>query len=416
MYGINTLPYYTSSSLRSGYANGGISSLPNYMGGGYLDQYGRQQYGLGKFVKKITKPIAKVLDKVVPNEIKPALPYLAAFAPFMFPAFTAGIGSALGASGTIGGFSIPTMVGSGVLKAGADLSQEGAAERGLNPLSLTATMLSAGLANPGSFEALGGNQILGNISPSFSGIDDLGQLGYNTSSAASQAFTAADAAKIAQTFGPEGSMLPPNSILTPPTLPQQAQNLVTSGFQSGAKLLEVPEGGVSFLDDPLRAAKTLATPAATTFTENAYNAAVDANNKFLKEQALLGGEVRSNIQSQKDYIKSAMQLAGFNDDEIEGAILKFNFPSYANGGKVMGYANGGLMSLRMGGMPAEMDFRAKGGFVPIGKKERADDVPARLSKNEFVFTAKAVRNAGNGDIKKGAKRMYQLMNKLEARA
>jgi hypothetical protein len=52
MYGINTLPYYTSSSLRSGYANGGISSLPNYMGGGYLDQYGRQQYGLGKFVKK----------------------------------------------------------------------------------------------------------------------------------------------------------------------------------------------------------------------------------------------------------------------------------------------------------------------------------------------------------------------------
>jgi hypothetical protein len=280
------------------YTTSGLSSLPEYQGGGYLDQYGRQQYGLGKLVKKITKPVAKVLDKIVPNEIKPILPYAAAFAPFMFPAFTAGLGSALGASGTIGGFSIPTMVGSGVLKAGADLSQEGAAERGLNPLSLTATMLSAGLANPGSFEALGGNQILGNISPSFSGIDDLGQLGYNTSSAASQAFTAADAAKVAQTFGPEGSMLPPNSILTPPTLPQQAQNLVTSGFQSGAKLLEVPEGGVSFLDDPLKAAKTLATPAATTFTENAYNAAIDANNKFLREQALLGGEVRSNIQSQ----------------------------------------------------------------------------------------------------------------------
>jgi len=52
----------------------------------------------------------------------------------------------------------------------------------------------------------------------------------------------------------------------------------------------------------------------------------------------------------------------------------------------------------------EMDFRARGGFVPIGRKERADDVPARLSKNEFVFTAKAVRNAGNGDIKKGSKK------------
>jgi hypothetical protein len=397
------------------YTTSGLTSLPEYQGGGYLDQYGRQKYGLGKLVKKITKPFAKVLDKVVPNEIKPALPYLAAFAPFMFPGFTAGLGSMLGASGTIGGLSIPSMVGAGVLKAGADLSQEGAAERGLNLGSLGATMLSAGLAAPGSFDAIGGGEILGNISPSFSGIDDLGQLGYNTSSAASKAFTAADAAKVAQTFGPEGSMLPPDSILTPPTYLQDAQNLVTSGLKSGAKFLEVPEGGVSFLNDPLGAAKSLATPAATTFTEQAYNAAIDANNKFQKEQALLGGQVRANVQSQKDYIRSAMQLAGFNDDEIEGAILKFNFPSYAYGGRV-GYKSGGLMNLRVGGMPAEMDYRAKGGFVPIGKKERADDVPARLSKNEFVFTAKAVRNAGGGDIKKGAKRMYQIMNQLEAMA
>jgi len=210
-------------------------------------------------------------------------------------------------------------------------------------------------------------------------------------------------------------MLPPDSILTPPTYLQDAQNLVTSGLKTGAKFLEVPEGGVSFLNDPLGAAKSLATPAATTFTEQAYNAAVDANKKFLEQQKLLlGGEVRSNIQSQRDYIKSAMQLAGFNDDEIEGAILKFNFPSYAYGGRV-GYQQGGLMNLRVGGMPAEMDLR-KGGFVPLGKKERADDVPARLSKNEFVFTAKAVKNAGGGDVRKGAKRMYKIMNQLEAMA
>ena len=78
-------------------------------------------------------------------------------------------------------------------------------------------------------------------------------------------------------------------------------------------------------------------------------------------------------------------------------------------------AMGGIMNLKMGGMPVEMDLRAKGGFVPIGKRERADDVPARLSKNEFVFTANAVRNAGGGDIRKGAKRMYDLMNKLEVK-
>ena len=62
----------------------------------------------------------------------------------------------------------------------------------------------------------------------------------------------------------------------------------------------------------------------------------------------------------------------------------------------------------------EMDFRAEGGFVPIGRMEKADDVPARLSKNEFVFTADAVRNAGEGDIDKGAEVMYNMMKNLES--
>ena len=72
-------------------------------------------------------------------------------------------------------------------------------------------------------------------------------------------------------------------------------------------------------------------------------------------------------------------------------------------------AEGGLMDL--GGM--EKDYR-EGGFVPIGAEERADDVPARLSKNEFVFTADAVRNAGGGDIDKGAEVMQNMMDNLEA--
>ena len=68
--------------------------------------------------------------------------------------------------------------------------------------------------------------------------------------------------------------------------------------------------------------------------------------------------------------------------------------------------------LDMGGQ--EMDLRAEGGFVPIGRMEKADDVPARLSKNEFVFTADAVRNAGDGDVDKGAEVMYNMMKNLEA--
>ena len=72
-------------------------------------------------------------------------------------------------------------------------------------------------------------------------------------------------------------------------------------------------------------------------------------------------------------------------------------------------ADGGLMDL--GGL--EKDYR-EGGFVPLGAEERADDVPARLSKNEFVFTADAVRAAGQGDIDQGAEVMQNMMDNLES--
>ena len=84
--------------------------------------------------------------------------------------------------------------------------------------------------------------------------------------------------------------------------------------------------------------------------------------------------------------------------------------------KVMG---GGIMDMPMGEMRIneggvmERDYRDKGGFVPVGIKEKADDVPAMLSKNEFVMTADAVRGAGNGSIEKGAQRMYDLMKQNE---
>jgi hypothetical protein len=92
------------------------------------------------------------------------------------------------------------------------------------------------------------------------------------------------------------------------------------------------------------------------------------------------------------------------------------YQNAANGGRIgynlggrIGMAEGGLMNL--GGM--EKDYRAEGGFVPIGRKEKADDVPARLSVNEFVFTADAVRSAGGGDIDQGAQVMENMMKHLE---
>ena len=108
----------------------------------------------------------------------------------------------------------------------------------------------------------------------------------------------------------------------------------------------------------------------------------------------------------------------------------FKFLSAANQGSRYNSADGGIMRngyaegseepvakktmplLDMDGQ--EMDLREEGGFVPLGRMERADDVPARLSKNEFVFTADAVRNAGEGDIDKGAEVMYNMMKNLES--
>jgi hypothetical protein len=91
---------------------------------------------------------------------------------------------------------------------------------------------------------------------------------------------------------------------------------------------------------------------------------------------------------------------------------------------VTGKKDGGRMGFMMGtevpmrqnqGGITELDYRKTGGFVPVGVKERADDVPAMLSKNEFVFTADAVRGAGKGDINKGAKMMYAKMKALEGK-
>jgi hypothetical protein len=95
----------------------------------------------------------------------------------------------------------------------------------------------------------------------------------------------------------------------------------------------------------------------------------------------------------------------------------------ANGGRI-GYAFGDVVDQASGimGLPQrvnqagikELDLRDSGGFIPpVGVKEKADDIPAMLSNNEFVFTAESVRNMGNGDVNKGAQRMYDMMKYLE---
>ena len=106
-------------------------------------------------------------------------------------------------------------------------------------------------------------------------------------------------------------------------------------------------------------------------------------------------------------IRSGQMVTPFTTGNV-----MFPYPNYyqnvAQGGRI-GRAEGGIMDL--GGM--EKDYRETGGFVPIGEYEKKDDVPARLSLNEFVMTADAVRGAGNGDVDKGAEVMENMMETLE---
>ena len=119
------------------------------------------------------------------------------------------------------------------------------------------------------------------------------------------------------------------------------------------------------------------------------------------------GESVVDLSKDPNY-KGWLKLYETNPDAAEQNENHAKYLSYYNSSKNQ-KAEGGIMDL--GGM--EKDYR-EGGFVPIGAEERADDVPARLSKNEFVFTADAVRNAGGGDIDKGAEVMQNMMDNLEA--
>jgi hypothetical protein len=127
------------------------------------------------------------------------------------------------------------------------------------------------------------------------------------------------------------------------------------------------------------------------------------NNPFYPQMAADGGRIGYQEGGIGDLIKQTTQQEFFGT------------PMMAGGGR-MGYAMGAEVPTRenQAGVK-ELDYRDTGGFVPpIGIKERADDIPAMLSNNEFVFTADAVRNAGGGDENLGAKRMYKLMKNLEA--
>ena len=117
----------------------------------------------------------------------------------------------------------------------------------------------------------------------------------------------------------------------------------------------------------------------------------------------VGNKMRSYFDN---YFANDPEYSALDDEGRNAFVDRYNIK---DGGMPTG-----IMKTNQAGV-MERDYRDEGGFVPVGIKEKADDVPAMLSKNEFVMTADAVRGAGNGSIEKGAQKMYDTMKKLENR-
>ena len=381
-------------------------------------------------LKKITRPISRVLDKIVPNEIKPALPFLAAAAPFMAP----------GIMGIGGNTMLSRALMSGGLNLGAQLAQEGS-EGEFSPLSVALASGIGALTAPGT----PGKPI---------GVDKFDQTIYarGTGTPSAAQFLEGKAAGMEPGFiksGLEGLATGSEKLIG------LSEGLATDGILSkaGAKALTIPaiQGTTdlvvaedrrlekqALIDEALAAAEGLADDADRALAIRQF---MEAAGYFSEDEIAEtitaagyanGGRVGLMMGGDPDFagIKGAVESVDKNmradragdffrlrDEAIQKGdddkIKQIESDFFKEFGMVMPKMakDGGLMDL--GGK--EMDLR-KGGFVPIGKKEKADDVPARLSKNEFVMTADAVRGAGGGNINKGAKRMYETMNRLEARA
>jgi len=392
------------------------------------------------FLKKITRPISRVLDKIVPNEIKPALPFLAAAAPFMAP----------GIMGIGGNTMLSRALISGSLNLGGQLAQEGS-EGDFSALSLALASGIGALSAPGAGESLRGARFgekgTGFIQRSPMGPTDIP---YQSSFIDQSGITGLQKAA---NIGLEGLAKGAD------TISGLSEGLAADGLfsKAGAKAAMIPitQGTTDLaiaenrrlekqlaIDEALAAAEGLADDAASA---SAIRNAMIAYGFFTDQEIedtiasagyRAGGRVRLQDGGGPDFggIPAAMQNIKEDEEEMitimteQGPVqikksiyesmpamfMDTTTSAYGDaaeeGRPVPEFKKGGLMDL--GGK--EMDLR-KGGFVPIGKKEKADDVPARLSKNEFVMTADAVRAAGGGSVNKGAKRMYNLMNNLEAR-
>jgi hypothetical protein len=390
------------------------------------------------FLKKIFKPVSKVLDKIVPNEAKPFLPYLSAFAPMIAPGIMGAFGN--------------TMMSRALMGGGLNLASQLAQEGNEGDVNWLSTALAGGIGALSAPQTDTRAFFENTVRPDSVGFDGT-QYGAKASELAESTMldkgrnVLADAGIKSADFLSKGIASPLSKEGLYTMAGMGSQGLMDTAYNK-AKLLERDferdqTGGDDDDEDANRALAIRQSMEAYGFTEQEIvDAIAAAGYKKGGRVALAFGGIDSAVEQvddveMKENIRFAQNMDIPMEDLVEEFIIihkrkpnnldelkRFYRDKYENKGPAdvkiqetmterFTAEDGGVASVLPKGK--EMDYRG-GGMIPMGSKERADDVPARLSKNEFVMTADAVRAAGGGSVNEGARRMYNLMNNLEARA
>jgi hypothetical protein len=418
-------------------------------------QMNRQLYGIGNLVERekygIGSKLKKFVRNIIPNEVasvaSAAAPFVAPFNPLL-AAGMAGLGNfdktgsisggLKAAALTYGGGQIARGIGGAGFQTGfnpfdaASLGQSASSFIGVpysSPIGTTTGLQLGQYTDAGSsainqMEPFGGSATTGTFSKAPGTLDQLRTIFDPTSNVdfGTRAKTAmnltGDAIKAMYT-NKDGTVDKRMVISTLSAIP--------SYLDAKKKAEQVGLSSNEFNEQVYNEQKSM--------FQTAYQSRLPMESFGIRTTAQMGGIMNGLQQQQEEPIFPRLETLSENLGQAEQTLGQ---PSNQSNNSPMtslmmgpqGFAEGGLLSIQltpvqkmaMGGeIPVrknqggvtELDLRAKGGYIPVGIKEKADDVPAMLSKNEFVFTADAVRGAGDGSINKGAQKMYKLMKSLE---
>jgi len=412
MGGIGSLPMDYGQSLQvpqqmqpsfSSAQNITMNPLLNYgqtpltmAGGGIANLVEREKYGIGSKIKKFVR-------NIIPNEISEiavkAAPFVAPFNPLL-AAGMAGIGG-FDQTGRIGSSLKSAALTYGAGQLGRYVGGAGFQE-GFNPF--------AGYNPAGSFGGVGSlftSPIGTQTGLQLGQFTDAGSSAINQMEPFGGSPTAGTLSKTPGTFDQLKTIFDPTSGADFGTRARAVVDLTGDAIKS---MYTIPDGKGGTVIDKKMVISTISGAATYLEAKKKADEAGLSPSEFNEqiynqEKARFSNTYQTNLNPSSFGIRPTAAGGGMMSDDGLLSIKLTPAQGMAMGGEIPVRQNQSGVS--------ELDLRAKGGYIPVGIKEKADDVPAMLSKNEFVFTANAVRGAGGGDINKGAQKMYKLMKSLE---